>query len=460
MTKKGFTLVELLATIAILAILIIIAVPAVLKISENAKENMYCNKIKMLEQAAILYAQDNELPVGSITVQDLINSNYIDYDKKTNTLLDPRNDSSMNSISIDITLVNYNYSANIMGVCGNPGIPTYTLTINTLGGGITGATSIALTEGENLTINTPMKFGHTFNNWTVTGEGSSLNGTTFTMGSANATLTAEWTMSGTGLTNVDGKLIYKGTDPSNYLKFAGDTDVYRIISFETDGTIKIVNMTHAHNIPYDISGSRNKTTSPYCVASQDEAETGVFKGCNAWSMGTSWLGLTDGTDNVGRDSSILEYLRDTYYVTLPVNIKNKILEHDFNVGLVGQNIDVATINTQAAARKWRGKIGLIGVDDAVNASATGCTSLGVSNTSCSNYFTKATSSTIGMWTMNGASINTWDVWNVFNGSSIGKKRASRYKQDPIVFYAHPAFYINSNYLFTGNGSSSTPFIID
>ena len=40
-TKKGFTLVELLAVIVILAILVLLAVPSVLKMMDNAKENAF-----------------------------------------------------------------------------------------------------------------------------------------------------------------------------------------------------------------------------------------------------------------------------------------------------------------------------------------------------------------------------------------------------------------------------------
>ena len=40
-TKKGFTLVELLAVIVILAILVLLAVPSVLKMMDSAKENAF-----------------------------------------------------------------------------------------------------------------------------------------------------------------------------------------------------------------------------------------------------------------------------------------------------------------------------------------------------------------------------------------------------------------------------------
>ena len=46
MNKKGFTLVELLAVIAILALLVIIALPNVLSMFNNAKKDLFYNRSK------------------------------------------------------------------------------------------------------------------------------------------------------------------------------------------------------------------------------------------------------------------------------------------------------------------------------------------------------------------------------------------------------------------------------
>ena len=50
--KKGFTLVELLAVIAILAILIIIALPNIMNLFMNAKENSFTNELKEIYKTA------------------------------------------------------------------------------------------------------------------------------------------------------------------------------------------------------------------------------------------------------------------------------------------------------------------------------------------------------------------------------------------------------------------------
>jgi len=57
--KKGFTLVELLVVICILAILMAIAVPGILKISGRMKERGLNSKLEAIEEAAVIYVQEN-----------------------------------------------------------------------------------------------------------------------------------------------------------------------------------------------------------------------------------------------------------------------------------------------------------------------------------------------------------------------------------------------------------------
>ena len=59
MKKKGFTLVELLAVIVILSIIITISLVSINSVRNNSLESILETKIASIEQAAILYAQDN-----------------------------------------------------------------------------------------------------------------------------------------------------------------------------------------------------------------------------------------------------------------------------------------------------------------------------------------------------------------------------------------------------------------
>lgn len=74
-------------------------------------------------------------------------------------------------------------------------INSYTLTVNPNGGIWNGSTSsqqFTLNYGTTKEIGVPVRRGFTFTGWTLSGSGSSLNGTIFTMGYENTTLTASW----------------------------------------------------------------------------------------------------------------------------------------------------------------------------------------------------------------------------------------------------------------------------
>ena len=71
----------------------------------------------------------------------------------------------------------------------------YTLTINPNGGTYNSSTSnttMTIQYGKTQTIANPTRSGYTFNGWTLSGTGSKMSGTTFTMGYENATLIANW----------------------------------------------------------------------------------------------------------------------------------------------------------------------------------------------------------------------------------------------------------------------------
>lgn len=60
MKKNGFTLVELLAVIAILSVVVAIATTSVIAVRNSSFERLLENKKKDLEKVAILYGQDHQ----------------------------------------------------------------------------------------------------------------------------------------------------------------------------------------------------------------------------------------------------------------------------------------------------------------------------------------------------------------------------------------------------------------
>ena len=91
---------------------------------------------------------------------------------------------------------------------------SYQLTINPNGGsygGSTGNSSFTLSYQDTKTISNPTRTGYVFDGWNLSSGDSSLSGTTFTMGSSNATLTAKWKSNVYTLTINPNGGIYKGS---------------------------------------------------------------------------------------------------------------------------------------------------------------------------------------------------------------------------------------------------------
>ena len=105
MNKKGFTLVELLATIIILGLLALLASTSVTKVLKESKGDLYTTQIKLVESAAEAWGAENidKLPDDNeckyLTIKNLQDYGLIDKDlknPKTNKEID-------NNIKIKIT---------------------------------------------------------------------------------------------------------------------------------------------------------------------------------------------------------------------------------------------------------------------------------------------------------------------------------------------------------------------
>ena len=93
--RKGFTLVEILITIALIGLLFGIGIPGVMKISNNMKKRSFETKTNLVEQAGTLYGEDNKtllqsneciidgkkIPCKRISVKELIEEDYLDSEK-------------------------------------------------------------------------------------------------------------------------------------------------------------------------------------------------------------------------------------------------------------------------------------------------------------------------------------------------------------------------------------------
>ena len=95
----------------------------------------------------------------------------------------------------------------------------------------------------------------------------------------------------------DGKYTYKGANPNNYITFNDETAGWRIISINSDGTIKIMrdaNINTSNNLAWDSSNSNN------------------------WN----------------RPASLNTYLNSTYYNSLTSTAQSQVVEATYYVGAI------------------------------------------------------------------------------------------------------------------------------
>lgn len=71
LNSKGFTLVEMLAVVALLGLLIGIATPNIMKSQKKAKERLLSSKVKNIEKAAVLWGQDNKTSITEYGCTDV-----------------------------------------------------------------------------------------------------------------------------------------------------------------------------------------------------------------------------------------------------------------------------------------------------------------------------------------------------------------------------------------------------
>ncbi len=93
--KKGFTLIELIAVVAILGLIALVVYPAIGSVIKNAREETYNDQVDVIINAAKEWSTDiknvakltSDGSAYELTVQTLIDEGYI----KNNEIKDPRN---------------------------------------------------------------------------------------------------------------------------------------------------------------------------------------------------------------------------------------------------------------------------------------------------------------------------------------------------------------------------------
>ena len=422
--RNGFTLIELLAIIVILAIIAVITVPIILNIIEDAKKGSITDSA---------YGYKNAIKSYSAYLQTV--------DSTSNGLKGSYTVDELKSLGLEVT-----------------GQEPDSGTILIDNDGVTGCLKydeFASYMYNNEVINT----------------------------SKGNCPTQKLVTTGDGLYKSEtepGRLIYRGQTPNNriFLKEDGTNNtLYRIVSYETDGTIKVVRDEKLDtNMAWDDANARNSTDNTYC--------TSPANGCNVWgsqetmlhngsSLGDSFHYFyytstttttlsNGGSGKVGTESTLNKYLNDGSWTGLS-NLDNYIDDHSWNVGGAYYIADDKGIEKEKEEEKqltWNGKVGLLNITEYVEASLNPtCTSVR-SNYGSSNDFPCAQFN----WTIYNKKYHQWSI------SPVSNNRSNVWLMNKTGYFSHysaygtnagvrPAFYLKSGISLSGTGAENDEYQI-
>lgn len=211
------------------------------------------------------------------------------------------------------------------------------------------------------------------------------------------------------------RYVYRGKNPSNYIKF--NDQLLRIISFENDGTIKI--KAPNINLNEDIAFDKNN------------------KG--------DW-----------RNSSLRKYLNDTYYNSLSEKARKLIISHNWEIGRITNDVyekvivgEFELLIENETKRKVEDYIGLMTLSD-YSSSLLNRTCL-INNAGCPDNYIYGDGIS---WTLNSNSDKTNWIINYATGF------ATIEGTNQTNFDIEPVFYIKYGLEINGKGTIDDPFVIE
>ena len=481
--KKGFTLIELLAVIIILALLMLLIIPKVTQTISDAEKNTNMTSAQNLVKAAQLKASNNEMTGNTENIKINYttgeNHNYIDYSgekPESGQVSIKSNGQVAMAVRFDDYCYLKAYNSNDINI-----LPYSDDTCN-------GNASV-------------------FTNYEM----------------------PELATTGDGLYEAKGepgRFVYRGKNPNNYIYLKEDgvnNTLYRIISYENDGTIKVIRDASIGDIAWDkrdgntnelkISGPRKNTDNTYCNYNGASAE---YYGCNVWGTqsntyyndttlininqdffykyfpdNTQDLQNLTNTGTVSKNSSLNEYLNhlieNESYWQSGETLDKYISEHAFNVGGIYYHTNYPSNKKKTFEKEkkeqntytWKGKIGLMNITEYVEASLNPtCTSVYSNYYYNSDYYYDTNADGKKDQTIQG-----YDNWPCSNRNynwlpkgitewSLSPYSASRYGVWSVrsggtfdngfacsTYGVRPAFYLKSSVKLGGFGTIDDPYYI-
>ncbi len=270
---------------------------------------------------------------------------------------------------------------------------------------------------------------------------------------------------------IDGRYIYRGGNPNNYIKL-GD-DLYRIISLEKDGTIKVIKQDSIGDMAWDEAEGRYSTNSEdFCTCSY-----GSY-GCTSWGSNTTTLDKNgNNVDKMPRElngtlkklpekeATLNTYLNNDFYNSLSDDVKSLIAEKTWNVGPTAWNqTNLSESIKEESVYKWKGKIALMNATDYVKASTNSeCMSVSdyeekylggkescYNNSSAHNYLY----SNNALWTISPLS-TVFNAIFVYSVDEVGKLYTDYSVNGGLG--VRPTFYLSFETTLNGEGTETNPY---
>ena len=224
-------------------------------------------------------------------------------------------------------------------------------------------------------------------------------------------------VTGQGLYDMNGELVYRGENPNNYIKFADR--LWRLVKFENDSAMLILDDKYARSVwddRFNADRNRNDGINDYSVSRANDALTNLYNGEDLFSASDKLL----------------------------------IVAHDLAIGKRGETIqynDGSVEKSQVLEDRY---IGLLPLYDYINVSLDeNCSSASTQSCSNYNYLNLLESS---WWLSTGDSDTTYRVYRIDSSGIIGLTRASTNSYlRPVIYLAKDAIYVS------GDGTFDNPY---
>ena len=271
----------------------------------------------------------------------------------------------------------------------------------------------------------------------------------------------------------EGRYVYKGANPNNYIAFGEETTVGEyIVTMNGEDAGAPSTFTNQEDCQAFLEETFADSSIPEgmeCTFQERADYTGgLWRIISKEVDGTYKIvkneALSDrawddtNSNNWTRPATLNTYLNGEYYESLDSSIKDYVVSHSWGIGAVTYgNNDLAAQIASENGTTWTGNIGLISVSDYLRAN-TNTEQCGTHMLNQDNYSTCKTTDWLFMndwyWTISPTASYSIGVFNVFSFGFVNYDDANYSSNAP-----RPAAYLSSDITLTGEGTSSNAYKI-